>query len=118
MNKDKILVDSFFDTFNQKQKVYLTKSYFTKKKSYQYFIKIISKNSEYQGYLYFYLDFENLESQFIGIYIKPDYRNTGLASLLLSYWIRFCLDNNFSYLSTNKKQRKPFLLFLLKIILK
>lgn len=67
-----------------------------------------------QGYLYFYLDFINHISYFIGIKVKEQYRNLNIASLLVATWIDLCLNNGFDFLGTNKKQRKPFLLYLLK----
>lgn len=84
----------------------------------QYFIKIlqISPNGNYlcQGYIYFYLDFLTRSSDFIGMYIKPEVRNSGLAQLLISYWVGICLDNGICDLKTIPKQRKPFILYLLK----
>lgn len=79
-------------------------------------MNLIPKNSTMlcQGYIYFYLDFEKRESKFIGTYVKPEYRNSKIASLLISSWILFCIENNFNCLGTNLKQRKPFLIYLLK----
>lgn len=67
-----------------------------------------------QGMLYFFLDFFNKESSFIGAYINPSYRNKGLASLLVANWIKVCYDNDIVQLRTNKKQKKPLLIYLLK----
>lgn len=64
--------------------------------------------------LYFFLDFINKESSFIGAYINPSYRNKGLASLLVANWIKVCYDNDIVRLKTNKKQKKPLLIYLLK----
>lgn len=67
-----------------------------------------------QGYIYFYVDFDTKESMFVGVYVKPEFRNLGLASLLVSSWIQICLNNNIDFLKTIKKQRKPFMIYLLK----
>ncbi len=66
-----------------------------------------------QGYLYFYLDFENKQSNFIGIMVNKEYRNLNIASFLVANWIDLCMNNNYK-LGVNDKQRKPFLLYLLK----
>lgn len=67
-----------------------------------------------QGFLYFYIDFSNQESNFIGVGVNDAYRNQGIASLLISSWIQLCLDESIYNLSTITKQRKPFILYLLK----
>lgn len=67
-----------------------------------------------QGYLYFYLEPTTHESKFVGASIKDEYRNSGLCSLLISSWIDLTLNDGFINLSTNPKQKKPFLLYLLK----
>lgn len=101
-----------------RQRICLEKSRFTQCDTDQYFIKILqtTPNGNYlcQGYIYFYLDFLMRSSDFIGMYIKPDARNLGLAQLLISYWIGICLDNGIYDLKTIPKQRKPFILYLLK----
>ena len=67
-----------------------------------------------QGYLYFYLDFENKTSDFIGVKVHEQFRNLNISSLLVSLWIDMCLNNGIDFLGSNKKQRKPFLIYLLK----
>lgn len=67
-----------------------------------------------QGYLYFYLDFEYKTSDFIGIKVHEEFRNLNISSLLVSLWIDLCLNNGIDFLGSNKKQRKPFLIYLLK----
>ena len=67
-----------------------------------------------QGFLYFYIDFCKLESKFVGVGVNEKYRNSGVASLLISSWIQLCLDESIRNLMTNMKQRKPFVLHLLK----
>lgn len=66
------------------------------------------------GYIYFYLDSASKTSSYIGTYVKPEYRSLGLASLLTAYWIKICLDEGYDFLTTNKTQRKPYLLYILK----
>ena len=66
------------------------------------------------GYIYFYLNSESKTSSYIGTYVKPEYRSLGLASLLTAYWIKICLDEGYDFLNTNKTQRKPYLLYILK----
>lgn len=84
----------------------------------RYYLRVNTKDDNNnpldQGYLYFYLDFEERKSEFIGVKISQEYRNCGLASLLISVWIQFCLDEGFLNLQTISKQRKPFVLYLLK----
>lgn len=112
-----ILYDDSYQYNGLRQRIYIQKSYMSINKGNQYFFKsYILKGNELicQGYIYFYLNKENRTSDFIGAYIKPEYRNGGLASLLVSIWIQFCLNNGYNFLGTNKAQRKPFLLYLLK----
>ena len=85
-----------------------------------YYIKLyLAGNDIYKsiGYMYFYLN--QLDecinaSTYVGTYIDPEYRSSGLASLLLSYWICLTRENNCDTLTTIKKQRKPFLVYMLK----
>lgn len=101
-----------------KQRVYLQKTQFKVKNKDHYFIKLlkpsIKGNLLCQGYIYFYFDLLKKESNFIGVYVDEKYRNQGIAQLLISYWIIFCFDNGIYNLDTNIKQRKPFILYLLK----
>lgn len=99
-------------------RTYLSKSYCSSSKRDQYFITLYKVNSNSNmnclGYIYFYLNFETKTSEYIGTFIKPEYRSNGLASLLTSSWIKLCLDYNINNLKTIRKQRKPFLIYLLK----
>jgi len=101
-----------------KERVYFQKTRFDLKNTDHYFIKILKMapkgNYLCQGYIYFYLDFLKRESNFIGLYVSPERRNEGMAQLLISYWITLCLDNGLYNLNTIWKQRKPFILYLLK----
>ena len=69
---------------------------------------------EMQGYLYFYLDQATKSSSFIGIKVNPLYRDLNIGSFLVASWIDMCLNNGYDFLGVNPKQRKPFLLYLLK----
>lgn len=111
-----LLINTFYDQ-EIIQKIYLSKSFFKELQKDQYFLKIyelIEGKIINQGYIYFYLDNLKKESQMIGMYVKPEYRHKGLASLLIASWITFCLNHNIENLITYKRQRKPFILFLLK----
>lgn len=112
-----IILFNNLNYFNKLQRLYISKSLYKNINCDQYFIKayyIENGNLICQGYIYFYIDSNTKTSSYIGTYIKPEFRNSGLASLLTSSWIMFCLDNDIYNLTTNKKQRKPFLLYLLK----
>ncbi len=109
------------DVFHSKdilRRLYLEKKFFTSNQTYQYFLKLyrVDSNGSYycDGYIYFYLNELRKESSFIGLYIKTECRNSGLASLLVANWLKLCMDNGFYNFTTNKKQRKPFLIYLLK----
>lgn len=69
-----------------------------------------------QGYLYFYLDYEDgiKISTFIGMSVEEQFRNLNIGSFLIASWIDLCLNNGYDFLLAHKKQRKPFLLYLLK----
>ena len=67
-----------------------------------------------QGYLYFFLDFENKTSNFVGIKVNPEFRGLNIGSFLIASWIDLCLNNGYDFLGAHEKQRKPFLLYLLK----
>lgn len=67
-----------------------------------------------QGYLYFYLDKDLKTSDFIGVKVTEEYRNLNIGSFLVASWINLCLNNGYDFLGANEKQRKPFLLYLLK----
>lgn len=67
-----------------------------------------------QGYLYFYIDYGTKTSEFIGIKVHENFRDLNISSLLVSLWIDLCLNNGIDFLGSNKRQRKPFLIYLLK----
>ena len=113
-----VLIDENLSYEGFKQTIYLIKTYCIGEKRDVYHLKsyITLENGKeiIQGYIYFYLSFSTRQCKFCGIFINPNFRNKGIASLLTSSWIRLCLDNNISCLDTIKRQRKPFLIYLLK----
>jgi len=81
---------------------------------FRFFIKESDGSRKEIAYIYFNLNFEEKTSSYIGSYVSTEYRNQGFGNLLIATWITFCLENNFDILKTIKKQRKPFLIYLLK----
>lgn len=99
------------------QELYLKKTAMDKSNRPRYYINVFSKiNGELveQGYLYFYLNYEEKTSYFIGVNVKEEYRNLNIGSFLVASWIDLCLNNGYDFLGVNAKQRKPFMLYLLK----
>ena len=91
-DKHILIADNYtYDNFYQR--IYLEKTYFKEKNMNQYFLKLylLMPNGKLicQGYIYFYVDFNTLTSSFIGMYIKPEYRNQGLATLLVSIGLNY-----------------------------
>lgn len=116
-NKKLLLKEDLqFKTYQQK--LFLSKHTCQSDMNDRYYlnVKILEKDDNLvnQGYLYFYINFNKLQSELIGVGIEPQYRNYGLASLLISSWIKLCLEQGINNLQTIPKQRKPFLLYLLK----
>ena len=98
-------------------KIYLKKSIDDGSNKPKFYISIFSSFNGIErqlGYLYFYVDYELKSCNFIGLKVEPNYRGLNIGSLLIATWIDLCLNNNFDFLGTNEKQRKPFLLYLLK----
>lgn len=99
------------------QELHIKKAISNDNENSKYYINVYSHiNGEVvrQGYIYFYLDKENKTSEFIGIGVAPEYRDLNIGSFLIASWIDLCLNNGYDFLGANKKQRKPFLLYLLK----
>ena len=67
-----------------------------------------------QGHIYFYLDHDTKTSSFIGVKVIDEFRDLNIGSLLVSSWIDLCLNSGYDFLGVHEKQRKPFLLYLLK----
>ncbi|MCM1370867.1 MAG: hypothetical protein NC181_03135 [Clostridium sp.] len=116
-SNDKILYSNEYFSNGYNHTIYLKKAIddgSNRSKIYLSIYSYVNGIEVQQGYLYFYLDFDSKTSDFIGLKIHPEYRNLNIGSLLISNWINLCLNNGFSFLGTNEKQRKPFLLYLLK----
>lgn len=111
----KLYQDGFYSgEFNED--LYIKRSIDDGSNKPKYYISVYTKINgllRQQGYLYFYLDYENKQSNFIGIKVEKEYRNLNIASFLIATWIDLCMNNNYK-LGINEKQRKPFLLYLLK----
>ena len=113
---EKTLYQTGFFSGNYSEDLYLKKSIDDGSHKPKFYISVYTRiNNELrqQGYLYFYLDYETKQSNFIGIKVEPEYRNLNIASFLIATWIDLCLNNGYN-LGVNEKQRKPFLLYLLK----
>lgn len=120
INYNKIeVLESRLENPNYLQKIIIKKVYsaWDNKDHYFIYLEKINPDGNYekQGYLYFYYNEQDKRSEFIGLYINPKYRNQGFASLLISCWIRICIDNELSIIRTIQKQQKPFLIYLLKL---
>ena len=113
---EKTLYQTGFYAGNYDEDLYIKKSIDDGSHRPKFYISVYTRiNNELrqQGYLYFYLDYETKQSNFIGIKVEPEYRNLNIASFLIATWIDLCLNNGYK-LGVNEKQRKPFLLYLLK----
>ena len=75
---------------------------------------LINNQEVLQGYIYANVDNILNTSEFIGMKVEYKFRNQNIGSLLVSLWIDFCYNNGYDFLKTTNKQRKPFLLYLLK----
>lgn len=114
---DRTLYKSGFFSGEYNQDLYLKKSKMDESNRPKFFLTVFSKiNGELvqQGYLYFFLDYETKASYFIGVKVLEEYRNLNIASFLVASWIDLCMNHGYNFLGVNEKQRKPFLLYLLK----
>ena len=112
----KIYYNNFFSG-DYNQDMYLKKSEDDgshKDKFYLELYTTINGVKVMQGYLYFYLDLESRSCHFIGMKVLDEYKNLNMGSLLISAWINFCLCNGCEHIAVHPKQRKPFILYLLK----
>lgn len=111
------LYSSGYFSGDYNQELYLKRAVDDGSNKPKFYISVFSNindNLVQQGYLYFYLDFETKRSHFIGVKVEEEYRDLNIGSFLVASWIDFCLNNGFDFLGVNEKQRKPFLLYLLK----
>ena len=114
---DSILYSNNHFSGDYNQELHIKKALNNDEEHSKYYINVYSKiNGEVvrQGYIYFYLDHESKVSEFIGINVNPEYRDLNIGSFLIASWIDLCFNNGYDFLGANKKQRKPFLLYLLK----
>lgn len=110
-NKEKI----FYDSFHRENGDVLI--YFSKHSSAndlpRFYFSFYEKEALF-AYIYFYLNMGEKTSKFIGMYVNEEKRNEGYAKLLLSTWIQFCLHHSIEIIQTIERQRKPFIIYLLK----
>ncbi len=114
---DKKLYSTGYFSGEYNQDLYIKRSLDDSSNKPKYYISILSKmNGDLviQGYLYFYLDHQSKTSHFIGVKVNDLYRNLNIGSFLIASWIELCFDNGYDFLKVNDKQRKPFLIYLLK----
>lgn len=114
---DRKLYQEGFFSGDYNQDLYLKRSVDDGSNRPKYFLSVFTKiNGELrqQGHLYFYLDHKTKSSYFIGINVVDEYRNLNIGSFLVASWIDLCLNNGYDFLGVHDKQRKPFLLYLLK----
>lgn len=114
---DKKVISNNFFSGDFRQDLVLKKSKDDGSHKDKYYLELYSKvNGLYrqQAYIYFYLDYKNKTCYFIGMKTEEEFRGLNMGSLLISVWIDFCLNNGIEYLGVNSKQRKPFLLYMLK----
>lgn len=116
VNKKYLLNNSFF-CGDYAQELYLKKSVDDGSHKPKFYLTIyanINAQTIMQGYLYFYLDYQTKTSSFIGLKVLNEYRNINMASFLIASYINLCMNNGYEILNINPKQRKPFILYLLK----
>lgn len=116
-NGDISLYSDSFYSGDYNQCLYLVKANDDGSKRDKFYIWATTKINEQeikQGYLYFYLDKDTKTSSFIGVKVLDDFRNLNIGALLISSWIDLCLNNGYDFLGVHEKQRKPFLLYILK----
>ena len=114
---ERILYKDNIFSGNYDQSIFLKKANDDGSHRPKYYISAFSPKDgmlSMQGYLYFYLDYETKKSYFVGVKVYPEFRNLNIASFLVATWIDLCLSNGYDFLGVNQKQRKPFLLYLLK----
>jgi len=114
---DKLLYEEGFFSGEYNQDLYLKKAIDDGSHRPKYYISacsLINGVLVQQGYLYFFLDHTEKTSYFIGVKVEEQFRNLNIGSFLVSSWIDLCLNNGYNFLGVHHKQRKPFLLYLLK----
>ena len=114
----KYLLDTFINEDGYIKSLYLIKTLNKATKQDNYYLKLYLNsydgNEFLLGYLYFFVTPKERKSKYVVTFVEPNNRDSGIASFLTSAWIKFCLEHDLDVLITNRKQEKPFLLFLLK----
>lgn len=116
LDSDGVVIDEFINSRGQVQQIVLRKHQTNARCNYQFYCYLIDcrGDKKLQGYMYFTLQSDTKSSNYIGTYVDYPFRGQGVAQLLHSNWIQFCLEHDFLHLKTQKRQRKPFALYLLK----
>lgn len=116
VNKKYLISNSFF-CGDYNQELYIKKSIDDGSNKPKFYLTVYAKINNQtimQGYLYFYLDYNTKTSSFIGLKVLREYRNVNMGSFLIASYINLCMNNGYEILNINPKQRKPFILYLLK----
>ncbi len=114
---NRLLYSDGYFSGNYNQNLYIKRSNDDGSNRPKYFLSAFTNiNGELrqQGFLYFYLDHDTKSSYFIGLKVEKPYRDLNIGSFLVASWIELCLNNGYDFLGVHEKQRKPFLLYLLK----
>jgi len=114
---EKKLYHSNFFSGDYKQDMIIMKSKDDGSHKDKYYLELYSYvNGIYtmQAYIYFYLELRERTCYFIGMKTEEQFRNCNMGSLLISAWLDFCLNNGIEYIGVNNRQRKPFILYMLK----
>lgn len=113
----RVLYSEGYFSKDYNQDLYLKKTIKDFSKKERYYLTVFSNINgklKDQGFIYFYLNHSDKTSHFIGVSVREEFRNLNIASFLVASWIDLCLNNGYNFLGTHSKQRKPFLLYLLK----
>lgn len=115
--KDQIIYDDRAISGNYDQTLFLKRAMGNPNEDPIFYIRAYGKTNDElvpQGYIYFHLNHETKSSSFVGVKVEEEFRNLNIASFLVASWIDLCMNNGYDFLGVKQKQRKPFLLYLLK----
>ena len=115
--KDQIVYDDRAISGNYDQTLFLKRAMGNPNEDPIFYIRAYGKTKDelvHQGYIYFHLNPKTKSSSFVGVKVEEEFRNLNIASFLVASWIDLCFNNGYDFLGANQKQRKPFLLYLLK----
>jgi len=112
---DRVL-DEFITDDGKMQQMVLKKNPMPGKNSFQIYCYLVEFDGSLtlQGYMYFFVSQNCDSASYAGTYVHPSFRRSGIAKKMMATWIKFCLENGIEDLKTIKRQRKPFLLYMLK----